>query len=84
MLNFLTAHSLAETTPLAAQQIAERLLAQSPHSPSLLLVYFTQAHDAAVLRRALKARFPHTRLIGCSSCGGILTQAGHHGRLGPL
>ena len=81
-MNFLTAHSLAETTPLAAQQIAERLLAQSPHSPSLLLVYFTQAHDAAVLRRALKARFPHTRLIGCSSCGGILTQAGHHGRLG--
>ena len=81
-MNFLTAHSLAETTPLAAQQIAEGLLAQSPHFPSLLLVYFTQAHDAAVLRHALKARFPDTRLIGCSSCGGILTQTGHHGRRG--
>ena len=63
VLNFLTAHSLAETTPLAAQQIVERLLAQSPHSPSLLLVYFTQAHDAAVLRRVLKSRFPDVRLI---------------------
>ena len=82
VLNFLTAHSLAETTPLAAQQIVERLLAQSPHSPSLLLVYFTQAHDAAVLRRVLKSRFPDVRLIGCSSCGGILTQTGHHGLLG--
>jgi len=82
MLNFLTAHSLAETTPLAAQQVTERLHAQSSHVPSLLLVYFTQAHEAAELRRALKARFPDTRLIGCSSCGGILTQDGHHGRHG--
>lgn len=81
-MNFLTAHSLAETTPLAAQQVTERLHAQSSHVPSLLLVYFTQAHEAAELRRALKARFPDTRLIGCSSCGGILTQDGHHGRHG--
>ena len=51
MLNFLTAHSLAETTPLAAQQVTERLHAQSSHIPSLLLVYFTQAHEAAELRR---------------------------------
>jgi hypothetical protein len=82
VLNFLTAHSLADTTLLAARQISERLLAQSPHSPSLLLVYFTQAHDAAVLRRALKSHFPDCRLIGCSSCGGIMTQAGHHARQG--
>ncbi|MFC5707753.1 FIST signal transduction protein [Aeromonas eucrenophila] len=82
VLNFLTAHSLAETTLLAAQQIAERLLAQSPRSPSLLLVYFTQAHDAAVLRHALKAHFPDARLLGCSSCCGILTQTGYHARLG--
>jgi hypothetical protein len=62
MLNFLTAHSLAETTPLAAQQVTERLHAQSSHVPSLLLVYFTQAHEAAELRRALKARFPDTAI----------------------
>ncbi|MBC8674054.1 hypothetical protein H2136_12610 [Aeromonas hydrophila] len=35
-----------ETSLLAARQVSERLLAQSPDSPSLLLVYFTQAHDA--------------------------------------
>lgn len=81
-MNFLTAHSLAETTMLAAQQIVERLRAQSPHSPSLLLVYFTQAHDAAVLRQTLKTHFPDSRLMGCSSCAGILTQAGHHARQG--
>lgn len=81
-MNFLTAHSLAETTLLAAQQIVERLLAQSPHSPSLLLVYFTQAHDAVVLRHALQTRFPNVRLIGCSSCAGILTQAGYHAQGG--
>lgn len=81
-MNFLTAHSLAQTTLLAAQQVGERLLAQSPQSPSLLLVYFTQAHDAVVLRAALKERFPASRLIGCSSCGGIMSQAGHHARQG--
>lgn len=81
-MNFLTAHSLAETTLLAAQQIVERLLAQSPHSPSLLLVYFTQAHDAVVLRHVLQTRFPNARLMGCSSCAGILTQAGYHAQGG--
>ncbi|WP_420864943.1 FIST N-terminal domain-containing protein, partial [Aeromonas piscicola] len=81
-MNFLTAHSLEETSPLAARQVSERLLAQSPHSPSLLLVYFTQAHDAEELRRHLKLQFPTTRLIGCSSCGGVMTQVGHHARQG--
>ncbi|WP_434666890.1 FIST signal transduction protein [Aeromonas sp. NJAU223] len=82
VLNFLTAHSIAQTTPLAAEQIADRLFDQIPHPPSLLLVYFTQAHDVAVLRQTLKKRFPESRLIGCSSCCGILTQAGHHAEQG--
>ncbi|MFS1162501.1 FIST N-terminal domain-containing protein, partial [Aeromonas salmonicida] len=82
VLNFLTAHSLEETSLLAARQVSERLLAQAPHSPSLLLVYFTQAHDAEELRRHLKQQFPTTRLIGCSSCGGVMTQTGHHARQG--
>lgn len=81
-MNFLTAHSLEETSLLAARQVSERLLAQAPHSPSLLLVYFTQAHDAEELRRHLKQQFPTTRLIGCSSCGGVMTQTGHHARQG--
>ncbi|MGL5813570.1 MAG: FIST signal transduction protein [Aeromonas sp.] len=82
VLNFLTAHSIAQTTPLAAEQIADRLFDQIPHPPALLLVYFTQAHDVAVLRQTLKKRFPESRLIGCSSCCGILTQAGHHAEQG--
>ncbi|HEA3087310.1 TPA: hypothetical protein RVR55_003938, partial [Aeromonas dhakensis] len=82
VLNFLTAHSLEETSLLAARQISERLLAQSPDSPSLLLVYFTQAHDAEELRHHFKQQFPSSRLIGCSSCGGVMTQTGHHARQG--
>jgi hypothetical protein len=31
---------------------------------------------------AMLKAVPDTRLIGCSSCGGILTQDGHHGRHG--
>ncbi|HDZ8915047.1 TPA: FIST C-terminal domain-containing protein [Aeromonas hydrophila] len=82
VLNFLTAHSLEETSLLAARQVCERLLAQSPHSPSLLLVYFTQAHDAEELRHHFKQQFPSSRMIGCSSCGGVMTQTGHHARQG--
>ncbi|GKQ96553.1 hypothetical protein KAM461_08030 [Aeromonas hydrophila] len=81
-MNFLTAHSLEETSLLAARQVSERLLAQSPHSPSLLLVYFTQAHDAEELRHHFKQQFPSSRMIGCSSCGGVMTQTGHHARQG--
>jgi hypothetical protein len=63
VLNFLTAHSLAETTPLAAQQIQSGCSLNHPF-PSLLLVYFTQAHDAAELRRAqgTLSRYPADRL----------------------
>ncbi|MCZ0752609.1 FIST signal transduction protein [Aeromonas enteropelogenes] len=80
VLNFLTVHSLEENSLLAAQDICARLHHHAMQAPSLLLVYFTQAHDAAVLREQLGRQFPTTPLLGCSSCGGVMTEMGHHVR----
>ncbi len=81
-MKFLTVHSLAQNSSLAAREICARLYHHSRQAPSLLLVYFTQAHDGAILREALKHHFPTTRLLGCSSCGGVMTETGHHVRDG--
>ncbi|MFM4719843.1 FIST signal transduction protein [Aeromonas bivalvium] len=78
-VNFLTAHSLAASSALACREVCDRLEELAPAAaPSLLIVYFTQAHDAGVLRQALTGRYPHVRLIGCSSCHGVQTQSGYH------
>ena len=76
-MDFLTAHSLATSSMLACREVCERL-ATLQGEPALLLVYFTQAHDAAILRAQLTSRYPNTRLIGCSSCHGVQTQSGYH------
>lgn len=81
-MKFLTVHSLAQNSSLAAQDICARLRRYTEQAPSLLLVYFTQAHDGAILREELKRQFPVTRLLGCSSCGGVMTEMGHHARQG--
>ena len=77
-MKFLTVHSLARNSSLAAQEICTQLRHHADQAPSLLLLYFTQAHDGAILRDALKRQFPTTRLLGCSSCGGVMTEMGHH------
>ncbi|MFM5727772.1 FIST signal transduction protein [Aeromonas veronii] len=82
VLKFQTVHSLAQNSSLAAQDICAQLRHHADQAPSLLLLYFTQAHEGAILRDALKRQFPTTRLLGCSSCGGVMTEMGHHARDG--
>jgi len=81
-LKFLTVHSLAQNSSLAAQEVCAHLRHHADQPPSLMLLYFTQAHDGEVLREAFKRQFPSTRLLGCSSCGGVMTEMGHHARDG--
>ncbi|PTT48176.1 FIST signal transduction protein [Aeromonas sp. HMWF016] len=82
VLKFLTVHSLAESSALAAQEICARLRHHSMQAPSLLLIYFTEAHEGEIVCSELKRQFPTTRLLGCSSCGGVMTEVGHHARQG--
>lgn len=77
-MKFRTVHSLAQHSLLAAQDICDHLRCLISSAPSLLLLYFTQAHDGAILREALKRQFPTTRLLGCRSCGGVMTEMGDH------
>ena len=81
-MKFLTVHSLAESSALAAQEICARLRHHSMQAPSLLLIYFTEAHEGEIVCSELKRQFPTTRVLGCSSCGGVMTEVGHHARQG--
>ncbi|PJG59755.1 FIST signal transduction protein [Aeromonas cavernicola] len=77
-MKFLTVYSLAEHSEQAAQDVCAQLLATSSLIPSLLLLYFTQSHDGNTLRQEIKRQLPTTKLVGCSSCGGVMTEHGHH------
>lgn len=44
---------------------------------SCLVVYYTDNHDPEVIRQTLLTAFPSIPFIGCSSCKGLMTEAGH-------
>lgn len=47
-----------------------------PIEPDILLCYFTEEHDSHLIINTLKKRFPNTKIHGCTSCRGIMTDHG--------
>ena len=45
--------------------------------PSLLLLYFSENYDYAVLQSVLTERYPNTPFLACSSCQGFMTEDGY-------
>lgn len=74
-----SAHSLSASTTDAAQEVAERIVAALGAPPQLLVLYGTQNHAAPELVDTLAARLPGVQIIGGTSCGGVMTEAGFHG-----
>ncbi|MPS31608.1 MULTISPECIES: FIST signal transduction protein [unclassified Salinivibrio] len=60
----------------AAQTLARTLLSRLK-APKLLMLYCTEQYDVDALQRAMVALFPGVPLIGCTTCGGVMTQAGY-------
>ena len=58
----------------AIADLLDRLGAQ----PDLLVVYATEHHAAPELIQALRAAAPAAQVIGGTSCGGVMTEAGFH------
>ncbi len=73
-----TVFSLAVNTQDAFDELVAGLQQPFTQSPQLLLVYYTEQHDAALLASLLRRQFPTTQIMGCSSCRGIMTEAGYH------
>lgn len=44
--------------------------------PSLLLCYFPQEHEQRVILSILKQQFPSSKIHGCTSCQGVMTDQG--------
>ena len=73
-----TTVSSARVTEAAADELLAFLASESNEAPQLLLVYFTEQHAGAALLSCLRAHLPQTRIMGCSSCQGVMTQKGYH------
>jgi len=73
-----TAFSLQAGSELAVQEVIADIRQKLGAAPHLLLIYFTELHDGNVLVTQLKAAFPDCQITGCSSCQGIMTEAGYH------
>ena len=59
----------------AARSLSARL---DGGAPQLVLVYSTEQLATPNLLAALKAELPDSQLIGGTSCGGVMTEAGFH------
>ena len=77
-MRFASAFSLLADTPAAASASVTALLDKLGDAPDLLLVYATETHATDALIATLRDRVPGTPILGSTSCGGVMTEAGFH------
>ncbi len=73
-----TAFSLHSQSERAVDELIATLNQTASEPPRLVLVYFTEQHAGETLLALLRQAFPASQLMGCSSCQGIMTEAGYH------
>ncbi|WP_299018766.1 FIST signal transduction protein [uncultured Photobacterium sp.] len=57
---------------------AIRKLKSKITNPRLILVYFSENYDDALIQQALTTAFPDAQILGCSSCQGVMTDEGYN------
>lgn len=68
-----TASSVGTATSDAMHEvIAELLRKLGGARPSFMVVHYTEQHDPATVRAALKAKLPNTPFVGCSTSCGVM------------
>jgi hypothetical protein len=72
-------YSLLADTGDAARAALSALLENLGQPPDLLVVYATEHHANDALIPALQALAPGAPILGGTSCGGVMTEAGFHG-----
>jgi hypothetical protein len=73
-----SAYSLAASTPDAAAAVADALSERLGAAPQLVVLYATEHHADPALPAALRARLPGVQVVGGTTCGGVMTEAGFH------
>ena len=84
-MRFASAYSLLEDSTDAATASVATLIEKLGAAPDLLLLYATENHATDALIAAVRAVSPGTPILGSTSCGGVMTEAGFHsGQAGAL
>ncbi len=70
--------SFVRSSPSTADALAELdcAIQSSGMDPALIYVFYDGAHDDASIFEYVRARFPHAALLGGTSCGGVMSEAG--------
>ena len=73
-----SAFSVSPGAEVAANEALDGLLSKLGAAPDLLFLYTTEHHGEPVLLEAIRRRLPGVPLVGGTSCGGVMTEAGFH------
>lgn len=77
-MRFASAYSLLGNTNEAAGASIATLVEKLGGSPDLLVIYATENHATESLISSVRAMSPGTPILGSTSCGGVMTEAGFH------
>ena len=73
-----SAYSLLGNTAEGANASLRTLIEKLGAAPDLLVVYATENHATDALIASVRALAPGTPVLGSTSCGGVMTEAGFH------
>jgi hypothetical protein len=73
-----SAYSLLEDSTDAASTSVAAVIEKWGAAPDLLLIYATENHATDALIASVRAACPGTPILGSTSCGGVMTEAGFH------
>jgi hypothetical protein len=77
-MRFASAYSLLGDTAGAANASIISLTKKLGAAPELLLIYATENHATDALISSVRTLAPNTPILGSTSCGGVMTEAGFH------
>jgi hypothetical protein len=77
-MRFASAHSLLGDSGRAATAAMTTLVEKLGGAPDLLLIYATENHATDALISSVRELVPGTPILGSTSCGGVMTEAGFH------
>ncbi|WP_309605302.1 FIST N-terminal domain-containing protein [Phenylobacterium sp.] len=73
-----SAFSVRPGAEVAANEALDGLMSRLGATPDLLFLYATQHHAEPALLEAIGRRLPGVPVVGGTSCGGVMTEAGFH------
>ncbi|WP_394761096.1 FIST signal transduction protein [Phenylobacterium sp.] len=73
-----SAFSVRPGARTAVSEALEALLDKLGGAPDLLFIYATQHHAEPALLSTIQDRMPGVAVVGGTSCGGVMTEAGFH------